>query len=640
MNDIHQLLKKHFGYDAFRPLQEEIIQSVLQKKDTLAILPTGGGKSICFQIPALSIGGLCLVVSPLIALMKDQEEQLLDKGIRSAALISGISRRETDIIIGNCIHGDYRFLYVSPERLSSDTFMIQLANMPVSMIAIDEAHCISQWGYDFRPSYLNIFKVRELFPEAPVIALTASATPEVQIDICDKLIFKKGHQKFLKSFSRPNLSYIIRNDENKYEKVLQVLKSVQGTAIIYVRSRNKTQDISAWLNSNEITADYYHAGLDSKSRAEKQTKWMNNQTRVIVATNAFGMGINKENVRSVIHFDLPDDLESYYQEAGRGGRDEKPAYAVLIYSESDLLQLKEKKEKNFPAITEIKRVYNSLCNFLNIPVESGLNTTFPFDFYSFCNTYQLNSNSAMSCLKELVHAELIAMSEAVFMPSKLKIVADKMELYNLQVKYQRFDNLIKVILRSYGGIFDYYVKINEFQLSKQLNTDKSTIVNLLKELTKLNMLDYIPSSDYPQLTFLHSRVTNANLYFNPNDIKARKNRFQVRADSFLNYVTSNSNCRSLMIASYFGENNINTCETCDFCREKKKSIINEEEENKIIELIKLKLKAKGLLANELQMQMPEEYKLKSAAVIRMLLDNGTLFNDKEERLSIKKNQPQ
>ena len=282
MNDIHQLLKKHFGYDAFRPLQEEIIQSVLSNHDTLAILPTGGGKSICFQIPALALEGLCLVVSPLIALMKDQEEQLREKGIRSAALVSGMTKREVDIVIGNCIHGDYRFLYVSPERLSSETFIMQLSNMPVRMIAIDEAHCISQWGYDFRPPYLQISKVRELFPQAPVIALTASATPEVQEDICIKLGFKKGYQKFRKSFSRPNLSYIIRNEENKYEKVLQVLKTVTGTSIIYVRNRNKTQEPAAWLNSNQISADYYHAGLDSLTRLEKQTKWMNNQISLLL----------------------------------------------------------------------------------------------------------------------------------------------------------------------------------------------------------------------------------------------------------------------------------------------------------------------------------------------------------------------
>jgi ATP-dependent DNA helicase RecQ len=302
---------------------------------------------------------------------------------------------------------------VSPERLSSETFLMQLTNMPVSMIAIDEAHCISQWGYDFRPPYLNISKVRELFPDAPVIALTASATPEVQNDICEKLNFKKGHQRFLKSFSRPNLNYIIRKEENKYEKVLQVLKSVQGTSIIYVRNRNKTQDIAEWLKSNQITADYYHAGLGNEMRLEKQSKWMNNATRVIVATNAFGMGINKENVRSVIHFDLPDDLESYYQEAGRGGRDEKPAYGVLIYTDNDIAQLEEKKEKNFPSVSEIKRVYNALCNHLNIPIESGLNQTYPFEIYQFCNTYQFSNSLALNSLKELEHAGFIVMSEAV-----------------------------------------------------------------------------------------------------------------------------------------------------------------------------------------------------------------------------------
>ncbi|MFM7016278.1 MAG: ATP-dependent DNA helicase RecQ [Bacteroidota bacterium] len=637
MSELHQLLKKHFGYDAFRPLQEDIIQSVLSKKDTLAILPTGGGKSICFQIPALALGGLCLVVSPLIALMKDQEEQLLQKGIRSAALVSGISRRESDIIIGNCIHGDYRFLYVSPERLSSDLFLKQLANMPVSMIAIDEAHCISQWGYDFRPSYLNISTVRELFPDVPVIALTASATPEVQLDICQKLGFKKGYQTFLKSFSRPNLSYIIRHDENKYEKVLQVLKTVPGTSIIYVRNRNKTQDIAAWLNSNQITADYYHAGLDSMTRAEKQSKWMNNATRVIVATNAFGMGINKENVRSVIHFDIPDDLESYYQEAGRGGRDEKPAFAVLIYGDSDIEQLEEKKEKNFPDIKEIKRIYNALCNHLNIPLESGLNQTYPFDFYQFCNTYQLNGAITKSCLKELEYAGIIAMTEAVYVPAKIKVRFDKMELYNFQVKYQRFDNLIKVILRSYGGVFDYYVKMSEYQISKHLNTDKSTVIALLTELHKLQVIEYLPSSDTPRVTFLHARESTNAMYINPIAIKDRKNRFQVRADAFINYITSNSTCRSMMIASYFGEEKLEKCGTCDICREEKKNKENQEEENKIIELITTLLQQDKLLPIELHQKMPEQYKRKSIIILRMLLEKGIVTTGSDEKLSLKNN---
>ena len=634
MNDIHQLLKKHFGYDAFRPLQEDIIQSVLAKKDTLAILPTGGGKSVCFQIPALAIGGLCLVVSPLIALMKDQEEQLLEKGIRTAALVSGISKRESDIIIGNCIHGDYRFLYVSPERLSSETFLMQLTNMPVSMIAIDEAHCISQWGYDFRPPYLNISKVRELFPDAPVIALTASATPEVQNDICEKLNFKKGHQRFLKSFSRPNLNYIIRKEENKYEKVLQVLKSVQGTSIIYVRNRNKTQDIAEWLKSNQITADYYHAGLGNEMRLEKQSKWMNNATRVIVATNAFGMGINKENVRSVIHFDLPDDLESYYQEAGRGGRDEKPAYGVLIYTDNDIAQLEEKKEKNFPAVSEIKRVYNALCNHLNIPIESGLNQTYPFEIYQFCNTYQFSNSLALNSLKELEHAGFIVMSEAVYVPSKIKINFDKMELYNFQVKYQRFDNLLKVILRSYGGLFDYFVKVNEFQISRHLKIDKNAVISLLNELHKLKVIEYIPASDTPRITFLYSRESTEAMYIDPKSISERKNRFKVRADAFINYVTSTNNCRSMMISSYFGEENLKKCDNCDYCRNQKKVIANDEEENKIKKYIIELLEQTSLLQIEIYNQCPDNFKSKIVSAIQKMLEKEMLIVDSDEKLSL------
>ena len=636
MSDIHQLLKKHFGYDAFRPLQEDIIQSVLAKKDTLAILPTGGGKSVCFQIPALALGGLCLVVSPLIALMKDQEEQLLEKGIRSAALVSGTSRRESDIIIGNCIHGDYRFLYVSPERLSSETFLMQLSNMPVSMMAIDEAHCISQWGYDFRPPYLNISKVRELFPNAPVIALTASATPEVQNDICEKLSFRKGSQRFLKSFSRPNLNYIIRKEENKYEKVLQVLKSVNGTSIIYVRNRNKTQDIAAWLNSNQISADYYHAGLDNQTRMEKQSKWMNNQTRIIVATNAFGMGINKENVRSVIHFDLPDDLESYYQEAGRGGRDEKQAFGVLIYTDNDIAQLEEKKEKNFPSVAEVKRVYNALCNHLNIPIESGQNQTYPFDVYQFCDTYQFSNSLAINCLKELEHAGFIVMSEAVYVPSKIKILFDKMELYNFQVKYQRFDNLLKVVLRSYGGLFDYFVKVNEFQISRHLKTDKNTVIGLLNELNKLKVIDYLPSSDTPRITFLHARESSEAMYIDPKSIKDRKNRFQVRADAFINYITSKTSCRSMMISSYFGEENLTLCGSCDYCREKKKELQNEEEEKKIIQFILDQLSNSNLLQIEIYNLSPATYKPKISAAIQKLLETEIVRVDSEEKLSLNK----
>ncbi len=636
MSLIHQLLAKHFGYNQFRPLQEDIVRSVMEGHDTLALLPTGGGKSICFQVPALAKDGICLVISPLIALMKDHEEQLKEKGIRAAAIVSGMKKSEVEIVIGNCIYGDYKFLYVSPERLASKYFQEQLIRMPLSMIAVDEAHCISQWGYDFRPPYLEIAKIKELFPTIPIIALTASATREVRDDICQLLNFKKGYKVFTKSFARSNLSYIVRHEDNKYERMMRILNSIPGTSIIYVRSRKKTQDIARWLLSQRIKADYYHAGIDFKIRTEKQKRWMNNETRVIVATNAFGMGINKPDVRSVIHMDLPDDLESYYQEAGRAGRDEKPAYAVVLYNNNDLNEIERKKITNFPEINEIKTVYQALSNYLQIPIETGEGQTYEFDLLQFCTNYKQDPVKTYNCLKILELADYLTLSEALFLPARIKILLKNLDLYAFQVERKEYDPILKVLLRSYGGIFDDYVRINESEIARRLETDKKTVFELLKKLNKLEIIHYLPLTDQPQITFTCNREDIKYLRIQKEYLEDRKNRFVVRADAFKNFISNKQQCRSMMILSYFGEENLIRCGTCDYCRELNKMELNEIEFEDLKNSILTRLEMEATSPHEIVAHIQSISPNKITIVIQWMLENNIIHTEAGGQLVLTK----
>ena len=468
-----EILKQYWGHDDFRPMQEEIITSVLQGHDTLALLPTGGGKSVCFQVPALAAEGICVVVSPLIALMKDQVENLKTKGIQAIAIVSGMGRREVDIALDNCIYGPIKFLYISPERLASDLVRERIRYMNVNLFAVDEAHCISQWGYDFRPSYLKIADLRELHPKVPVLALTATATAQVREDIQEKLLFKQP-DVYQKSFERRNLRYVVQNTENKLKKLLDVANGIQGSGIVYVRSRKETFEIAKFYNENYIKADYYHAGLPIDERSAKQEAWKTNRTRIIVATNAFGMGIDKPDVRFVIHKDIPESLEAYYQEAGRGGRDEQRAYGVLLYNRTDRVKEEKKFQLSFPSVEEIKRIYHHLANYCQLAYEAGEGESFDLDLGEFCARHQLDAIKTLNALKFLEQDEYVSFNESVYLPSRFRFEVLNEELYNFQIQNPGWDAFIKTLLRSYGGSFENYVRLKEFDLARRtgLNTQQ------------------------------------------------------------------------------------------------------------------------------------------------------------------------
>lgn len=561
--DSISILKQYWGHDGFRPLQEEIIQSVLEKRDTLALLPTGGGKSICFQIPAMMLPGICIVVTPLIALMKDQVQHLKDIGIQAVAIYSGLKPREVDIILDNCIFGQIKFLYLSPERLYSELVQERIKHMPVNLFAIDEAHCISQWGYDFRPPYLQLGKLKELHPDVPFLALTATATTAVIADIQDKLQFKQKNV-FVKSFLRDNLGYMALEEENKAGRMIRIIQKLGGSGVVYVRNRRETQEVARYLVNNGISADFYHAGLLGKERDSKQEAWMQNRTRVIVATNAFGMGIDKPDVRFVIHLDIPESLEAYYQEAGRAGRDGKKAFPVLLYQQGDKDRLLKNVKLSFPSVAFIQQVYHHLCNHFQIPYGAGEGLTFDFDVVAFIKKYKIETIPTLSALKFLEKDGWLALSEAVFIPSRFKFEVNHQELYKIQVQYERYDKLIKAILRSYGGVFDDYITINEYEFAKKLGVSYEQIVSLIHALVQMEIASYIPPTDAPQLSFLQDRVDYKNLYVDHVFIRERQQVKIAQVEAMLNYI-EHSTCRSQSLLHYFGEQNSLFCQVCDLC---------------------------------------------------------------------------
>lgn len=561
--DSISILKQYWGHDSFRPLQEEIIQSVLEKRDTLALLPTGGGKSICFQIPAMMLPGICIVVTPLIALMKDQVQHLKDIGIQAVAIYSGLKPREVDIILDNCIFGQIKFLYLSPERLYSELVQERIKHMPVNLFAIDEAHCISQWGYDFRPPYLQLGKLKELHSDVPFLALTATATTAVIADIQDKLQFKQNNV-FVKSFLRDNLGYMALEEENKAGRMIRIIQKLGGSGVVYVRNRRETQEVARYLVNNGISADFYHAGLLGKERDSKQEAWMQNRTRVIVATNAFGMGIDKPDVRFVIHLDIPESLEAYYQEAGRAGRDGKKAFPVLLYQQGDKDRLLKNVKLSFPSVAFIQQVYHHLCNHFQIPYGAGEGLTFDFDVVAFIKKYKIETIPTLSALKFLEKDGWLAVSEAVFIPSRFKFEVNHQELYKIQVQYERYDKLIKAILRSYGGVFDDYITINEYEFAKKLGVSYEQIVSLIHALVQMEIASYIPPTDAPQLSFLQDRVDYKNLYVDHVFIRERQQVKITQVEAMLNYI-EHSPCRSQSLLQYFGEQNTLFCQVCDLC---------------------------------------------------------------------------
>jgi ATP-dependent DNA helicase RecQ len=568
--NIREILKTYWGYEAFRPLQEDIIAATLSGYDTLALMPTGGGKSICFQVPALAKEGVCLVVTPLIALMKDQVFQLRKRKIPAAAIFSGMNQNEIDLVLEWAVTGKIKFLYLSPERLKTNLFRERLKRMRVGLLAIDEAHCISQWGYDFRPPYTEIYQIRELLPQTPCLALTATATPKVKQDIMEKLRFPDSAKVFVKSFARANLSYSVFYEEDKPKKILQILKNVQGSAIIYLRSRAACKEMAAWLRKQGISADYYHAGLTQEQRNTVQQSWIEGKIRLIAATNAFGMGIDKPDVRLVIHTELPDSLEAYYQEAGRAGRDEKKAYAVLLYNQNDIENLTKRTLQAHPNSTAIRKTYQSLANYFKIAVGSFPKDSLDFDIEDFYKKFNIPYTEAYYSLKKLEEQSFIQLSESFYLPSKLHFILTSQDLYNYQIRHPEMDSFIKTLMRLYGGLFSAYVSIQEKKIAVQAKITPFEVKNKLEFLAQTGVVDYIPQKDRPQLQFLTERYGAADLPLDEAFLAFRKNDALDKIRAVTQYVQNQVRCRTQVLLEYFGELTDKTCGVCDICIQKRK----------------------------------------------------------------------
>lgn len=562
---IHSILQSTFGYDQFRPGQQAIIEAVLDGNDTLALLPTGGGKSVCYQVPALAMPGICIVITPLIALMKDQVRQLHRRNVSALAIHSGMSFFEVKKAMENAVSGHFKFLYVSPERLQTNLFKEYLPAMDINLIAVDEAHCVSQWGYDFRPSYLQIAQLREELPTVPILALTASATPSVQQDIMEKLQFSMARKHFQQSFARPNVSFSAFVLPQKIYKLLQVLQSVPGTALVYCRNRKRTREIAELLQLQGIAASYYHAGLSSEERSIRQDDWIQNKVRVMVCTNAFGMGIDKPDVRAVIHMDVPDSLEAYYQEAGRVGRDGKRAYAVLLYNQEELDRLQQLPEQKFLPIAQIQNIYQQIGNYLQLPVGQGEQQYFGFDLTRFCETFQLDATQVMHALQTLQTAGYVSFAEQVFIPSRVQITAGRVYLEQLENDKPALEPLIKLLLRTYEGILDFPVSIREKQLASYLRISVEAVQQQLKQLAGYQALEYEPLKDTPQLYFLYNRVPAAQVVIDAALYAQRKALYKAQIAAMVEYAVAQKLCRSTIIRRYFGDADITDCGICDNC---------------------------------------------------------------------------
>ncbi len=625
--DLHKILKEYWGYDSFRPLQEDVINSILAEKDTLALMPTGGGKSLCYQVPALAKEGLCLVISPLIALMKDQVENLRRKNITAYAIYSGMSRAEVINTLKVATESNCKFLYVSPERLETNLFKEYLPGMHVNLIAVDEAHCISQWGYDFRPPYLRIANLREELSDVPVLGLTASATPDVQKDICDKLHFTTA-AVFKSSFERKNLSYSVFKVDSKINKIIEILNRIQGTAIIYCKSRKRTKEIADLLKLQNISSDFYHAGLPREERNERQEDWIKNKTRVIVCTNAFGMGIDKPDVRSVIHADIPDCLENYYQEAGRAGRDGEKSYAVLLYDEHDITELEGLAAIRYPSMDDIRIVYQSVANYLQIPAGSGEGNYYDFDITDFVKKFRLNTHTALYSLKALEQDSWLTMNEQVFIPSKVKFTATKETLYDFERSHFELEPAIKALLRGYEGIFDFPTAISEKVLIRLLKKDVEKIRSDLQQLHRYGIIHYEPQKDSPQIFFPRNRVKAEDLSINLELYTKRKEKFTARVKNIIQYVQELVTCRSKMIGAYFGDTKLHNCNVCDNCLRQKKVEIDEKEFEKISQRIHAVLGPQPMPSKELLDRLGSFKKEKAWMVIEFLQAEDKLEVDK------------
>lgn len=563
------ILKRYWGYDSFRPLQLDAIKSIASGQDTLVLMPTGGGKSIIYQVPTLASTGVCIVITPLIALMKDQVDRLRKHRILAEAIHAGRSHREIDRILDNCIYGDVKFLYISPERIDSEMFRVRCARMDVALIAVDEAHCISQWGYDFRPSYLQIARLRDLCPNTPILALTASATPKVAEDIMYRLRFDKPNIKRM-SFARSNLSYVVRHTEDKREHLLRIVNNVSGSGVVYVRTREKSETIAQFLQQNGITADFYHGGLGFLSRNLKQEQWINGQNRIMVATNAFGMGIDKADVRFVIHYDICDSLEAYYQEAGRAGRDGKPAYAVLLVSDDDPSRAGQRLRLEFPPLDTTRAVYEKLFNYLQVAIGEGKNRSFSFNIHDFASRMKLYPPTAVNALKILQQNGYLILTDETDNPPRIRFIVQRDDLYRMRVIRRELDHIITVLLRQYSGLFSDFIPIDEQEIAHLSGYQIEHVRELFKQLWQLHIIRYIPGNRSPILMLTEERLPEENVRIAPESYKLREEIAREHVDAIFRYANNQDECRSLVIQRYFGEQSTTPCGRCDLCLERRK----------------------------------------------------------------------
>ena len=633
-DDYRKILKDYWGYDNFRGIQEDIIRSIGSGRDTLGLMPTGGGKSITFQVPAMAKDGLCIVITPLIALMKDQVRNLRDRGIKAIAIYSGMTREEIIIALENCIFGNYKFLYISPERLDTEIFRIKLRSMKVSMITVDESHCISQWGYDFRPAYLKISEIRNLLPGVPVLALTATATPEVVKDIQQRLAFKEENV-FRMSFERKNLAYIVRRTESKQEELLHILKHVDGSAIVYAHNRKRTKEYAQLLNENGITATFYHAGLSNDTKDQRQKSWVKGETRVMVATNAFGMGIDKPDVRLVVHVDIPDSPEAYFQEAGRGGRDGKKAYAVLLYARSDKATLKKRITDTFPEKDYIRTVYEHLNYYYQMAMGDGLGCTREFNIDEFCRNFKHFPIQVDSALKILTRAGYLEYTDEQDNNSRLMFTLTKEELYRIHETSPETEKLINIILRSYTGVFTEYAYINEETLSLRTGMTRQQVYDTLISLTRRRILHYIPGKKTPYIIYTRERQEADRLIFTKEVYEDRKESFIRRIEAMTEYAETEDKCRSRMLLLYFGEKNEHNCGQCDVCLSSHSSGIRQGVFDEISRAIEEALKEKDMTTSAL-MEKLESYDKENVTKVLSYLLAEEIIHQKNGMLSLPK----